>query len=175
MRVSKLVWGRALSWLMMETFSLLTRRNLAFSFSSEFTYFVEFTVLPCSKNSVWTTPSLSQKIVRSTIIHHDNARPHTSLETRTALDRLGLRTLPHPPYSPDLAPSDFFLFPKLNITSRATVTRQTKMWRMLLFLGAETRLLTSSLTASNRSSVGGGSVSNGTVIMLKNDMSSGAK
>ena len=41
------------------------------------------------------------------------ARPHTSLETRTALDRLGLRTLPHPPYSPDLAPSDFFLFPKL--------------------------------------------------------------
>ena len=72
-----------------------------------------FTVLPCSKNSVRTTPSLSQKIVRSTIIHHDNARPHTSLETRTALDRLGLRTLPHPPYSPDLAPSDFFLFPKL--------------------------------------------------------------
>ncbi|GFR70867.1 histone-lysine N-methyltransferase SETMAR [Elysia marginata] len=37
------------------------------------------------------------------IIHHDNARPHTSLETRTALDRLGLRTLPHPPYNPDLA------------------------------------------------------------------------
>ena len=59
------------------------------------------------------TPSLSQKILRSTIIHHDNARPHTSLETHTALDRLGLRTLPHPPYSPDLAPSDFFLFPKL--------------------------------------------------------------
>ncbi|GFS15908.1 mariner Mos1 transposase [Elysia marginata] len=47
------------------------------------------------------------------IIHHDNARPHTSLETRTAIDRLGLRTLPHPPYSPDLASSDFFLFPKL--------------------------------------------------------------
>ena len=46
-------------------------------------------------------------------IHHDNARPHTSLETRTALDRLGLRTLPHPPYSPDLAPSDLFLFPKV--------------------------------------------------------------
>ena len=44
---------------------------------------------------------------------NDNARPHTSLETRTALDRLGLRTLPHPPYSPDLASSDFFLFPKL--------------------------------------------------------------
>ena len=46
------------------------------------------------------------------IIHHDNARPHTSLETRTALDHLGLRTLPHPPYSPDLGLSDFFLFSK---------------------------------------------------------------
>ncbi|GFR67681.1 transposase [Elysia marginata] len=55
-------------------------------------------------------PVRSEKV---SIIYHDNARPHTSLETRTALDRLGLRTLPHPPYSPDLAPSDFFLFPKL--------------------------------------------------------------
>ncbi|GFR58411.1 transposase [Elysia marginata] len=46
------------------------------------------------------------------IIHHNNARPHTSLETRTALDCLGLRILPHRPCSLDLAPSDF-LFPKL--------------------------------------------------------------
>ena len=26
------------------------------------------------------------------------------------MDELGLLRLPHPPYSPDLAPSDFFLF-----------------------------------------------------------------
>ena len=26
---------------------------------------------------------------------------------------MGIKTLPHPPYSPDLAPSDFWLFPKL--------------------------------------------------------------
>jgi hypothetical protein len=26
-----------------------------------------------------------------------------------------ITTLPHPPYSPDLAPCDFFLFPKLKI------------------------------------------------------------
>ena len=83
------------------------------------------------------------------IIHHDNARPHTSLETRTALDRLGLRTLPHPPYSPILLRAISSFFQNSRITSRATVTGQTKMWRMLFFLGAETRLLTSSLTASN--------------------------
>ena len=26
---------------------------------------------------------------------------------------MGIKTLPHPPYSPDLAPYDFWLFPKL--------------------------------------------------------------
>ena len=26
---------------------------------------------------------------------------------------MGIKTVPHPPYSPDIAPSDFFLFPKL--------------------------------------------------------------
>ena len=26
---------------------------------------------------------------------------------------MGINTVPHPPYSPDLAPSDFWLFPKL--------------------------------------------------------------
>ena len=61
------------------------------------------------------------------IIHHDNARPHTSLETRTALDRLGLRTLPHPPYSPDLAPSDFFLFPKLKDYLKAYTNQKTEI------------------------------------------------
>ena len=26
---------------------------------------------------------------------------------------MGIKSLPHPPYSPELAPCDFFLFPKL--------------------------------------------------------------
>ena len=26
---------------------------------------------------------------------------------------MGIKTVPHPPYSPDVAPSDFWLFPKL--------------------------------------------------------------
>ncbi|GFR57520.1 transposase [Elysia marginata] len=47
------------------------------------------------------------------VIQHDNARPHTSRQTQCALQQLELPTIPHPPYSPDLAPSDFFLFPLL--------------------------------------------------------------
>ncbi len=48
------------------------------------------------------------------ILQHDNARPHTSRETQAGLQALRFtEILPHPPYSPDLAPCDFFLFPRL--------------------------------------------------------------
>ena len=40
---------------------------------------------------------------------HDNARPHVASATRQQLEELGWTTVPHPPYSPDLAPSDFHL------------------------------------------------------------------
>ncbi|GFO40821.1 histone-lysine N-methyltransferase SETMAR [Plakobranchus ocellatus] len=46
-------------------------------------------------------------------MQHDNARPHTSRQTQDALRQLELTTLPHPAYSPDLAPSDYYLFPQL--------------------------------------------------------------
>jgi histone-lysine N-methyltransferase SETMAR len=48
-----------------------------------------------------------------TLLENDNARPHTSAATRDAIQRLDFSILLHPPYSPDLAPSDFRLFPKL--------------------------------------------------------------
>ena len=35
------------------------------------------------------------------------------LEGKSKLVELGYELLPHPPYSPDLAPCDFFLFPNL--------------------------------------------------------------
>ena len=41
------------------------------------------------------------------IFQQDNARPHTSLITRNKLLELGWEVMPHPPYSPDLAPSDY--------------------------------------------------------------------
>ena len=51
---------------------------------------------------------------KNVILHHDNARPHTSRQTQDAMKSLRFHeTLPHPSYSPDLAPSDFYLFPKL--------------------------------------------------------------
>ena len=47
---------------------------------------------------------------KGVIFQHDNATPHTSLVTRQKLLRLGWKVILHPPYSPDLAPSDYYLF-----------------------------------------------------------------
>jgi hypothetical protein len=41
---------------------------------------------------------------------HDNARPHTVAHTRALLDHFTLELFDHPPYIPDLAPSDYHLF-----------------------------------------------------------------
>ena len=43
----------------------------------------------------------------------DNALAHTSQVAMTAATECGFKILPHSPYSPDMAPSDFYLFPKL--------------------------------------------------------------
>ena len=44
---------------------------------------------------------------------HDNAPAHLALATQKKLTYLGFQFLDHPPYSPDLAPSDYHLFPGL--------------------------------------------------------------
>ncbi|CAF4933789.1 unnamed protein product, partial [Rotaria socialis] len=41
---------------------------------------------------------------------HDDARPHIAKSTREKLLKLGWITVPHPPYSPDLAPTDYHLY-----------------------------------------------------------------
>ncbi len=50
---------------------------------------------------------------RSPILLHDNARPHTSNQTKKCLSELNFEVLPHPPYSPNMAPTDFHLFRSL--------------------------------------------------------------
>ena len=45
--------------------------------------------------------------------HQDNAPCHKSLKTMAKLYELGFELLPHSPYSPDLAPSDYWPFAQL--------------------------------------------------------------
>jgi len=47
------------------------------------------------------------------LLLHDNAPAHTSASATSAVAKCGDELLLHPPYSPDLAPSDICLFPVL--------------------------------------------------------------
>ena len=53
------------------------------------------------------------KLSKGVLLQQDNARVHTCKVAMDALERNGYELIPHPAYSPDLAPSDFFLFPNL--------------------------------------------------------------
>ena len=57
---------------------------------------------------------------KGVIFHQDIARPHTSLVTRKKLLELGWEVMPHPSYSSDLAPPDYYLFRSLenNLTEK---------------------------------------------------------
>lgn len=50
---------------------------------------------------------------KSFILHMDNSRVHRSQMVKSYMENNRLKNAPHPPYSPDLAPSDFYLFCKL--------------------------------------------------------------
>ena len=54
------------------------------------------------------------------LLLQDNAPAHTSQVAMTAATECGFEILPHPPYSPDMAPSDVYLFPKLKSHIRGT-------------------------------------------------------
>jgi histone-lysine N-methyltransferase SETMAR len=47
---------------------------------------------------------------RKSIVHADNAPPHTTKMISQFMEQNSMQRAPHPAYSPDLAPSDFDLF-----------------------------------------------------------------
>lgn len=51
--------------------------------------------------------------IRHLLLHHDNASAHTAAASLDFLQENSMQLVTHPPYSPDLAPCDFFLFPRL--------------------------------------------------------------
>jgi len=58
----------------------------------------------------------SGKVSKGVLFLHDNAPAHWALATQKKLAYLGFQCLDHPPYSPDLSPSDYDPFPGLKKT-----------------------------------------------------------
>lgn len=65
----------------------------------------------------------------------DNAPAHTALQTLNTIQDIGFQVLEHPAYSPDLAPSDYFLFSYLkkmlkgkHFETNSDVIETTKAW-----------------------------------------------
>ena len=57
---------------------------------------------------------------KSWLLHHDNAPVHNALSIREFLAKNNIAVLEQLPYSPDLAPCDFFLFPKFKGVMKET-------------------------------------------------------
>lgn len=57
-------------------------------------------------------------LTKGVLLLHDNAPSHSSIVATQTAAHCGYQILPHPPYSPDIAPSDFFLFPQLKSALR---------------------------------------------------------
>ncbi len=49
------------------------------------------------------------------VLHHNSAPSHWADSTQKFLEKNNMWRMPHPPYSPDLAPCDFFYFPEIEI------------------------------------------------------------
>ena len=63
------------------------------------------------KNEIGETRIQMKK--KKVLFHQDSALCHKSLATMAKLNEMSLELLPPPPYSPDLAPSDYYLFADL--------------------------------------------------------------
>ena len=68
------------------------------------------TQLICLKRAIAEKRSEYATRHKAIIFHHDNARPHVDILVKKYLENSGWEVLPHPPYSPDLAPSKYHLF-----------------------------------------------------------------
>ena len=66
------------------------------------------------------------KLSKGILLQQDNARVHTCKIAMDAVERNGYELKPQPAYSPDLAPSDYFLFLNLKKDIRGHHFRSNK-------------------------------------------------
>ena len=70
-------------------------------------YFIDNIIVPLNEKSNTIWPGRGRHKIW---LHLDNCKVHNSRRTKTFISKSPYKRTPHPPYSPDIAPSDFFLF-----------------------------------------------------------------
>ena len=66
----------------------------------------------------------TRKLTCGVLLLQDNAPAHTSQVVMTAATECGFEILDHPPYLPDMAPTDFYLFYNLEFHLCGTMEKQ---------------------------------------------------
>jgi len=66
-------------------------------------------------NKLWRSIQIKQRrmLTKGIVLLHDSARPHTAVGTNALIKLFKWEISDHPPYSPDLPPSDYHLFTKM--------------------------------------------------------------
>jgi len=89
----------------------------------------------CNWRTFWRKNAGHGKVTKGVLFLHNNAPAHQAIATQKKLDYLGFQCLDHPPYSPDLAPMDYHLFPGLkkklkgcHFLPNVEVTAATETW-----------------------------------------------
>ena len=71
------------------------------------------------------------------LFHDDNAPSHTSNVAQAKKHELGFESLPHPPYSSNLAPRDYYLFPNFKrwLCGRCFESNEEVEWKTEGYFG----------------------------------------
>ena len=86
-------------------------------------YCSEIDIVHQKLSELW--PALVNR--KGPILLHDNASPHISRITQQKLNELGYEVLPHPPYSPDISPTDYHFFKHLDLFLREKLFSDKRM------------------------------------------------
>ena len=62
----------------------------------------------------------------------DNTPVHNSILVKDCLTKIGIKTVPHPPYSRDVVPCNFWLFPKLRSCRYETIEKMKETVRKVI-------------------------------------------
>ena len=70
-----------------------------------------------------------------TFLHMDNAKPHNPQRTKAYIEYIGMKRVPHPAYSSDISPSDYWLFGflKRNLKEHHIKMKMNSNKRFLIF------------------------------------------